>query len=72
MASNPFLEAVVMAHRAQAVLEYLTMQPAHLKLPFWVESDLQDTDERVISYIISMNLSVPYGTTSVLSAQPSV
>ena len=50
LASNSLLEAVVMAHRgAQAVLEYLTIQqPAHLELPFWVESDLQDTDERVI------------------------
>ena len=50
LASNSLLEAVVMAHRgAQAVLEYLTMQqPVHLELPFWVESDLQDTDERVI------------------------
>ena len=50
LASNSLLEANVMAHRgAQAVLEYLTIQqPAHLELPFWVESDLQDTDERVI------------------------
>jgi len=50
LASNSLLEAVVMAHRgAQAVLDYLQEQkPAHLKLPFWVESDLQDSDERVI------------------------
>ena len=50
LASNSLLEAVVMAHRgAQAVLEYLSEQkPAHIQLPFWVESDLQDSDERVI------------------------
>lgn len=50
LASNSLLEAVVMAHRgAKAVLDYLQdQQPAHLQLPFWVESDLQDSDERVI------------------------
>ena len=52
LASNSLLEAVVMAHRgAASILEYLEAeQPQHLKLPFWVESDLQDSDERVILY----------------------
>ena len=52
LASNSLLEAVVMAHRgADAMLEYLDQKaPDHLQLPFWVESDLQDSDERVILY----------------------
>jgi len=52
LASNSLLEAVVMAHRgADAMLEYLAQKaPDHLSLPFWVESDLQDSDERVILY----------------------
>ena len=33
------------------MLEYLDQKaPDHLSLPFWVESDLQDSDERVILY----------------------
>lgn len=52
LASNSLLEAVVMAHRgANSILEYLDAEtPEHLELPFWVESDLQDSDERVILY----------------------
>ncbi len=52
LASNSLLEAVVMAHRgAKSILEYLeSAKPSHLQLPFWVESDLQDSDERVILY----------------------
>ena len=52
LASNSLLEAVVMAHRgAKSILDYLeTDEPGHLQLPFWVESDLQDSDERVILY----------------------
>lgn len=52
LASNSLLEAVVMAHRgADAMLEYLEQTaPDHLPLPFWVEGDLQDSDERVILY----------------------
>ncbi|MCD8483428.1 MAG: L-aspartate oxidase [Verrucomicrobia bacterium] len=50
LASNSLLEAVVMAHRAaSAVSNYLqATTPPPVKLPEWIDGDLQDSDERVI------------------------
>ena len=50
LASNSLLEAVVMAHRgAESVAAFLQSEKAlSLKLPDWIDGDLQDSDERVI------------------------
>ncbi|NDV61222.1 L-aspartate oxidase [Puniceicoccales bacterium CK1056] len=50
LASNSLLEAVVMAHRgALAVHEFIATQKyPDLRLPDWLDGDLQDSDERVI------------------------
>ena len=50
LASNSLLEAVVMANRgASAVLNYMNRSDANcVKLPEWVDGDVQDSDERVV------------------------
>lgn len=50
LASNSLLEAVVMANRgASAVMDYMNRLDVHcVKLPEWVDGDVQDSDERVV------------------------
>jgi L-aspartate oxidase len=50
LASNSLLEAVVMANRgASAVVDYMNRSDANcVKLPEWVDGDVQDSDERVV------------------------
>lgn len=50
LASNSLLEAVVMANRgASAVMDYMNRSDVHcVKLPEWVDGDVQDSDERVV------------------------
>ncbi len=50
LASNSLLEAVVMAHRgAEQVHQYLaSARRPEVRLPDWVDGNLQDSDERVI------------------------
>ena len=50
LASNSLLEAVVIANRgASAVVDYMNRSDANcVKLPEWVDGDVQDSDERVV------------------------